>query len=174
VQLKYPYLERSLCMNKKFGWILGALVVALVAVGAYGITSASADDGDPPLQLPERFGPGGHHGGPRLDGAALEAVAGVLNMDPEAVTAALEDGKTLQDLADDAGVDMGEIKDALDGVRAEAIRERITQALENETITQEHADWLLEGLDKGFLNGPGFNFGFRGHHRVGPAPEQTE
>jgi len=33
--------------------------------------------------------------------------------------------------------------------------------MEDGTITQEHADWLLEGLDKGFLGGPG-GFGF-GH-----------
>ena len=161
-------------MNKKFGWILGALVVVLVAVGAYGITSAYADDGDPPSQLPDKHGPGGHHDGPRLEGAALEAVAGVLKMDPEDVTAALKEGKTLQDLANGAGVDMQEIKGALDAVREDVIRERINQALENETITQEHADWLLEGLDKGFLNGPGFDFGLGGHHRMGPPPEQTE
>ena len=161
-------------MNKKLGWVLGVLVVVLVAVGAYGITSAYADDGDPPLQLPGKHGPGGGCRCPRLDGAALEAVAGVLNMEPEEVTAALKDGKTMQDLADAAGVDMQEIKDALNAVQEAVIRERISQALENETITQEHADWLLEGLEKGFLNGPGFGFKFGGRPGRGAPPTATE
>jgi len=161
-------------MNKKLGWILGALVVALLAVGAYGVSSAYADDNDPPQPLLDGRGPRGHHGGPRLDGAALEAVAGLLNMEPTEVTAALQGGKTLQDLADDAGVDMQEITDALNAVRETAMRERIAQALEDGTITQEHADWLLEGLDKGFLNGPGPGFGFGHHPDKGAPPAPAE
>ena len=141
-------------MNKKYGWILGAMVITLLAVGIFGTTSAFADDGG--LERP--FGGRGGRG-PRehkLEGAALEAVAGVLNMQPDEVTNALEDGKTLQELAKDAGVDMEDIKDALGAVREESTRERIAQAVEDGTMTQEKADWLLEGLDKGFLDGPGF------------------
>jgi hypothetical protein len=37
-------------------------------------------------------------------------------------------------------------------------------------MSQEKADWLLEGLEKGFLDGPGFGFGFGPH---GPRPDQT-
>jgi hypothetical protein len=36
-------------------------------------------------------------------------------------------------------------------------------------MTQEKADWLLEGLEKGFLDGPGFGFGF-GHGPFGGPP----
>lgn len=157
-------------MNKKPGWILGALAVVLLAVGAYGVSSVYADDGDPPKGLFGKRGPAGDDRCPRLDGAALDAIAGVLNMEPDEVTAALEDGKTLQDLAEEANVDMQEIKDALDTVREEAMRERINQALEDETITQEHADWLLEGLEKGFMKGPRFGFGGR-PGRGGPPPQ---
>ena len=57
------------------------------------------------------------------------------------LSAALKEGKTLADLAAAAG--------AADG-----------------TISQEKADWLLEGLDNGFLDGPGFGPG--GPHH-GPA-----
>jgi hypothetical protein len=154
-------------MNKKFGWAIGALVITLLAVGAYGTTTVLADDNNPPLPFGER-GPGGPRGGRGLDGAALEAVAEVLDMSADDLSAALESGQTLQDLADEAGVDMQEIHDALSAVRAESMRERIAQALEDDTITQEHADWLLEGLDKGFLNGPGFRFG--GHFGKGCLP----
>jgi len=161
-------------MNKKLGWVIGTLVVVLLVVGAYGVSSAYADYNDPPKPLLDGRGPRGHHGGPRLDGAALEAVAGVLKMDPADVTAALEGGKTLQGLADDAGVDMQEITDALNAVRETEIRDRITQAVEDGNITQDHADWLLEGLDKGFLNGPGFGFGFGRHPGKGAPPAPTE
>jgi hypothetical protein len=149
-------------MNKKFGWAIGALVVVLLAVGAYGATTVYADDNDPPSAFGER-GPGGPHGGRGLEGAALEAVAEVLDMSTDDLSAALEEGQTLQDLADEAGVDMQEIFDAMSAVREESMRERVAQALEDGSMSQEKADWLLEGLDKGFLDGPGFGFGSGGH-----------
>jgi hypothetical protein len=39
------------------------------------------------------------------------------------------------------------------------LRARIEQAVSDGTMTQEKADWLNEGLEKGFLDGPGFGFG---------------
>ena len=161
-------------MNKKFGWAIGALLIALSAIGVYGTTTVFADDSNPPLPFGERGpgGPGGPRGGRGLDGAALEALAGVLDMSTDDLSVALEGGKTLQELADEAGVDIQEIHDALSAVRVESMRERIAQALEDGSITQEHADWLLEGLDKGFLDGPGFGFGpgFGGRFEKGTPP----
>lgn len=157
-------------MNKNFKWALGVLVIALLAVGVYGTTTVYADDNNPPLPFGER-GPGSPHGGRGLDGAALEVVADVLDMSTDDLSAALEEGQTLQDLADEAGVDVQEIKDALEALREERMRERIAQAVEDGTMTQEKADWLLEGLDKGFLDGPGFGFGRGGHPDKLPAAE---
>ena len=161
-------------MSKKLEWGIGALVIALLAVGAYGATTVYADDSTPPGPFGER-GPGGPRGGHVLDGAALDAAANVLNMSSDDLSAALADGKTLQELADAAGVDMQDVKDAMSAVRAESMRERISQAVQDGTMTQEKADWLLEGLDKGFLDGgPGFGFGFGGHFEKGAPPSQTE
>jgi len=162
-------------MNKKFGLAIGALVIALMAVAAYGVTAAYADDSTPPQRSSSERGPGGPHGKRSLDGTALEAVAGALNMEPDEVTAALEEGKTLQDLAHDAGVDIQVVQDALSTAREESMRERIAQAVEEGTISQEKADWLLEGLDKGFLNGPDFGFGrgFGGRPEKGTLPETS-
>jgi hypothetical protein len=145
-------------MNKKSVWIIGALVVALLAAGAFGASTALADENGPDRPWGDRgAGPGERgFGGRGLDGAALEAVAGVLNMSTDDVSAALQGGTTLQELADQAGVDMQVVRDALDAARTEGMRERIAQGLADGSLTQDHADWLLEGLEKGYLNGPGF------------------
>ena len=150
-------------MNKKFRWAIGALVIALLAVGVFGTTTAFADDNGPGHPFGNKGeGPGGERGfgGRGLDGAGLETLAGVLNMSTDDLSAALKDGNTLQELAEEAGVDMQEIKDAMNAVKEEAMRERIAQALEDGTMSQEQADWMLEGLDKGFFfNRGGFGRG---------------
>jgi transcriptional regulator with XRE-family HTH domain len=111
----------------------------------------------------ERFGRG-LPGGP-----GLEAAAQALGMTADELTAALKEGKTLEQLAEEKGVDIAEGQAALQAERETEMRERIQQALDAGTITQEHADWLLEGLDKGFLGKPGgFGIGFDGPQ--GPVP----
>jgi hypothetical protein len=162
------YFTRRINMSRKMTWLVGALALVLLVVGAYGATTVYADDTTPP----QPFGDRGPRGGRGLDGAALEAVAEVLNMSADDLSAALAEGKTLQELAEAAGVDMQEIKDAMSAVRAESMRERIAQALADGTITQDHADWLLEGLEKGYLDGPGFGFG--GHPGRGTPPATAE
>jgi hypothetical protein len=150
-------------MNKKIGWVIGTLVVVLLAAGMFGATTALADDNGPGRPLGDRGAVPGErgNGGRGLDGAALEAVAGVLNMSTEDLSAALQSGKTLQELTDQAGVDMQAVRDALGALRTESMRERISQGLADGSLTKDHADWLLEGLDKGYLDGPGFGFGGR-------------
>jgi hypothetical protein len=165
-------------MNQKFRWAIGALVIALVAVAVYGATTAYADDGNPPQGFGGhgRGGPGGPRGERSLEGAALEAAADALDMSTDDLSAALADDKTLKELADEAGVDMQEVFDAMSAVRAESMRERIAQAVEDGSMPQEKADWLLEGLDKGFLDGPGFGIGrgFGDRPEKGDPPAQVE
>ncbi len=93
-------------------------------------------------------------------------------MTTDELATALKDGKTLEQLAEEQGVDFADVQAAMQAARDTEMHDRIQQALDDGTITQEHADWLLEGLDKGFLNGPGgFGFGFGGPHGPGPAPD---
>lgn len=156
-------------MNKKYLIVIGGLLAALLVAGVIGATSAYAQEETPPAFGP--MGKGRGPGGPGfgLDDAALEAAAQALGMTTDEVSSALKDGKTLQDLATEAGVDIEEVHAAIQAVRETEMRERIAQAVEDGTMTQEKADWLLEGLDKGFLfDGQGFGFGPGGGR--GPRP----
>ncbi len=215
-------------MKKKFGWIAGTLMLGLLVVGAFGATVAYADDGGPkgPMgqhgdgvggkrsldgtaldtvaalldmtpeevtaaleagqNLPELADAAGvdmqdikdalsklrgESGRGRFDGDALDTIADLLGMTPEEVTAALEAGQTLPELADKAGVNIEEIKDTMSAQREEAMRERINSAVEDGSMSQEQADWMLEGLDKGFLGKQG-GFGGHGGHGFDRSPSQ--
>jgi hypothetical protein len=158
-------------MNKKLPKIVGGVVVVLMLIGAAGATIAYAQDGPPPTLpadgQPGRRGPGGPGG--FLHGTELTAAAEALGMTTDELSTELQNGKTLPDLADAAGVDLQVVKDAINAAHAEELRQWIGQSVTDGTMTQEKADWLLEGLDKGFLDGPGFGFGFR-HGPGGPPP----
>ena len=151
-------------MKNKMLIVIGGLLAALLVVGVVGATSAYAQSSDTPNVGLMNFGrgPGGGHGF-GLGDAELEAAANALGMTTDEVQSALQSGKTLQDLADEAGVDIADVQAAIQAVHVTEMRDRIQQAVDDGTITQENADWLLEGLDKGFIGVPGaFNLGFGG------------
>lgn len=157
-------------MKNKIPMLIGGFLAVLVVVGAVGAGIAYADDSTPlvPSSLPAE---GRGHGGPRLSDAELEAAAKVLGMTTDEISAALKDGRTLEDLATEAGVDFADLQEALQTVRNEEMRTRIEQAVTDGTMSQDKADWLLEGLDKGYLDGHSFGFGpgGRGGHGQPPA-----
>ena len=156
-------------MKSKMSVLIAGLLVALLVVGVIGATSAYAQGG---ARVELRGG--GPWGGRGLGLEGLQVAAEALNMTTDELITALRSGKTLQELADEAGVDLEDVRDAIQAARADEMRERIQQAVDEGAITQEHADWLLEGLDNGFLGGP-FGFGLGGHRGpgFGPAPDQT-
>jgi hypothetical protein len=151
-------------MKNRKSILIGGLLVALLVIGVIGATNAYAQG---PTSTPL------HEGGPGVRGrglgqAELEAAAKVLGMTTDELSTALQSGKTLEELAQDANVDVQDVKDAIQAAHATEMRSRIQQALDDGTITQENADWLLEGLDKGFIGVPGaFGFGFGGPHGPG-------
>ena len=158
-------------MKTKTKWsvLIGGMLVALLAVGVLGATNVYAQRAS--SELLHGRGPGG---GLHLGTAELEAAAKVLNMTTDELTAALESGKTLETIADEAEVDFADVQAAIQAVHATELRERIQQALDDGTITQENADWLLEGLDKGFIGvHGGFGFGGPYGHGFGPGSNQT-
>ena len=157
-------------MKNRKTLLMSGLLIALLAVGVIGATTVFAQT---PADIPlHGRGPGGRG----LSDEALAAAADALNMTTDELSTALQSGQSLEELAEEAGVDIEDVRAAIQAVRETELRERIAQAVEDGTITQEHADWLLEGLEKGFLNGPG-GFGF-GHGPKGegvpPAGQPTQ
>ena len=164
-------------MKNKLFTLIGGFLAVMLVIGVLSATSAYAQDSS--SDVFHGRGPGGGRG--LGDGVALQAAAEALGMTTDEVINALRSGSTLEKLAEEAGVDIEDVREAIQAARTTQLRERIQQALEEGTITQEHADWLFEGLDNGFIGGPG-GFGFGGRHGPGfgpgsnpiPAPESTQ
>lgn len=93
---------------------------------------------------------------------ALEAAAGALGMTADELQTQLWGGMTLADLAEEAGVNLADVQAAVQAAQEQATRDQIAQAVEDGTLTQAHADWLLEGLDNGYWSGFGGG-GHKGH-----------
>ena len=116
--------------------LIAALVIGAVGVTAIGIAYAG-------------------EAGPR------EGLAELLGLDREELRALLSSGSTIQELADEAGVDLEAYQEEMAANRQEEMKARIEEALAEGEISQDQADWLLEGLEKGYLNGPFFGPGGR-------------
>ena len=155
-------------MKNKMLIMVGGLLVALLVVGIIGATAGYAQGASQAPAL-NGTGPGDGRGGPRLGQAELEAAAKVLGMTTDELTTAMKSGKTLEQLAADRGVDIQKVKDAIQAAHVTEMRDRIQQAVDDGTITQANADWLLEGLDKGYIGMPG-GFGLGGPHGHGNRP----
>jgi uncharacterized membrane protein len=142
-------------MSKK--WLLvissGALV-GLLLVGLAGGTLVFAQDTG---TAPSQPGPGGRGDMLGWGGGSwteFDVAAEALGLTPNELFVKLHDeGKTLTEIAEEKGVDITAVQDALNASRTEAQRQSIEQAVADGTMSQEQADWLLEGLEKGFMGG---------------------
>jgi hypothetical protein len=152
-------------MSKKRLVVLssGALL-ALLLVGLVGGTLVFADENDPTIGEP---GAHGHWGGFGFGGrswAVFDTAAEILGLTPDGLFAELHDaGKALTEIAEEQGVDTEALREAMNASRAETMRQRTEEAVANGDLSQEQADWMLEGLDKGFMGGRrGMGMGRRG------------
>ena len=145
-------------MKKKL-MILAGSALAVVILGAALIVPTLAQEPAPepgaPLDCRGRgFGLWG--GGWSVFDAAAEA----LGLTPEGLFGELHGGKTLADVAGD---DLEVVQEAVQAARTEHTKEAIAQAVEDGRLTQEQADWMLEGQEQGFMRGRGgFGHGMRG------------
>lgn len=147
------------------GGLAALLVVGLVAGGVlFAATTASAQETEPtpgPLWEGRGWGMFGWGGG---SWTIFDTIAEALGLTPdELFTESHDEGKTVVEIAEERGVDLSAVKDTLDARRDEARREAIQQAVEDGRITQEQADWMLEGIEQGY----GLGYGGRGMGRGG-------
>ena len=152
-------------MTKKRLALLGGLSLIVVLVASLtGATFVFADESTPTPETPLGF----HGGGFGLWGGSwttFDTAAEVLGLTPEELFAELHAGNTLEEIAEAQGVELEAVQDAINAARGEAMQDAIEQAVEDGDITQEQADWLLEGLEQGFFP-MGRSFGF-GHGMKG-------
>jgi len=135
------------------------MLVAIVA--ALGISSLAFAQESTPAAPAAPLAHGGGFGRGPYSQEALAAAAEVLGMTVDELSTQLWGGKPLADLAAEAGVELQAVRDAIEAAQLEAIRADIAQAVEDGSITQAQADWLLEGLDNGYWgSGSGFGRGF--------------
>ncbi len=122
--------------------LIGLLVLSLVGVTAIGVAYAESDPPRP-----------------------HELLADLLGLTPEELHEQFQDGKSLEDLAENAGIDLEELKDTLESAREDIFKTKIQEALDNGDLSEDHANWLSEGLKNGFLGGEGRlgGFGPKGH-----------
>lgn len=107
------------------------------------------------------LGHGGHHGGDRI---GLETAADALGLTEAELRTALEpDGTSLADVAQDQGVDVGTLVDAL----VQAQQDRIAQAVEDGRLTQAEADQRLADLEARVTERVNSDDPVRGHHGRG-------
>lgn len=159
---------------KRLATLMGALALITV-LGVFSVSAALAQTDTPttPDTAPktEKTAPwlGGRGFGFGGRGGSFEnfdAMAEALNLTPTQLFEQLHSGKTLAEIAEAQGVDLAAVQEAANAARVQAMKDAIAQAVTDGKITQERADWLLQGLDKGYLGkGRGLDFGFgsRGH-----------
>jgi hypothetical protein len=138
------------------------------------------EEGLGPRMRGGKFGSGyGAHGfGAGPENSLVGVAADELNMSVQDLVAELQDGKSIAEVAEDKGVDPQSIADAF----LDKLAERLGQAVQDEKLTQERADWMLEQAEEhvqerlneplafegpcpgGFRGGPGMRpgGGFRG------------
>lgn len=157
--------------------LVGLLVFGAIAVLMTGVALAQDETPtEPDTVVPHAWGYGKGYGRGMGGQVGMEAAAEALGMTADELQTQIWGGKTLADLAEEKGIDLADlqatVEAAVQAEREATMRSAIEQALEDGTITQDNADWLLEGLEKGFLmhgfgvgSGPGFGGrgGFHGH-----------
>jgi hypothetical protein len=147
-------------------------MAALVLAGL-GAQAVYADTDTPPTPPDgRRIFAGGKPGMRRLGPAGLEAAANVLGMTTDELSAELESGRVLAELAGQKGVPFEDVQAAIREAHQQQMLERINQAVADGSMTQAKADWLIEGIENGYMDGPGFGFGFGpGGPRGGRGPK---
>jgi hypothetical protein len=156
-------------MKKKLLIGAGVALIVLLLAGLGGAAFVFAQE--PTLPIPF-----GWHGGGRGMGGfgrggfgwagggpwtMFDTAAETLGLTPEELFAELRAGKSPAEIAEERGVEIETVYDAVSAARSEVMQQAIEQAVEDGRLGQEQADWLLKGLEQGlFPMGRGFGHGW--------------
>jgi hypothetical protein len=145
--------------------MVGIVVVGLLTVSVAGSALAQ---GTAPSAAPNAVGmQRGGFGREMCGETGTEAAAKALGLSVDQMSAELWGGRTMADLADRAGVDLTTVWNAVQGACKDVQRNAVEQAVTDGSLTREKADWLLEGLDKGYWGSGAADGGF-GPGMLGP------
>ncbi|HSM54596.1 MAG TPA: hypothetical protein VK879_00445 [Candidatus Sulfomarinibacteraceae bacterium] len=138
--------------------LAGMLLILALVVGLVGASDAFAQETDPDATGAYNYGRGPFRGqGPGLQYRQVdpdvmhEAIAEALGVTVEEFETARAEGQTLYELAQELGIDMDTVWEAMRAVKAEAIE----QALADGLITEAQAEWLLSRPGPGAGMGAG-------------------
>ena len=145
-------------MKKKLLVVAGVMLVVLLLAGLVGATFVFAQEPTPTFPFGGRGGGFAWAGGGQW--TMFDTAAETLGLTPEELFAELHAGKSLDEIAEAKGVDVQTVYDAMNVARAEAEKQAIQQAVEDGRMSQEQADWMLQGLEQGWGGGRGFGRGF--------------
>ena len=149
---------------------VGALVLLLGGLGASAVFAqdVAPETADAPARgILDRV-PGLFDFGPGGGWTIFDTIADELGLTPVELFTELHDGQTVEEVAEAQGVNLEALRDTLEANREQARRDEIDQAVEDGNMTQEQADWLLEGLDNGYMShGRSFGHGFEGGRMKG-------
>ena len=145
---------------------LGLTVLVLI-VTALGVGAVFAQTTTPPANGIAPQARGGFGRGAMCGQAGLDAAAKALKMTSTELQAQLWGGQTLSGLADKASVKIADVQSAVQAACQQAQIDAINQAVKDGKLTQANADWLIEGIQKGYIGGKG-GFGFGGFGGFGP------
>ena len=169
--------------------IMVATIVAVVLLGHVLIASARGSAGYASMgsamtgyTLPYTgtlpFGPGGMMGGwgrgwmgsmmaaGGMHEQVWTAIAEKLGMSYDELVAAVQNGQTIQQLAEAKGVSLDDLKQAALDAKQAALAELVKQGV----LTQAQADWILERMDSMPMFNFGSGFGPGGCHGVPGVP----
>lgn len=107
----------------------------------------------------------GLYGGRRFGGAlfgrfssgswttVFDAVAEALGLNPTGLFERLHDGESLTEIAEAQSVEWADVQEAIEVARVDTRQEAIQRALEEGRMSEDQAEWLLKGLEEGYLPG---------------------
>jgi hypothetical protein len=152
-------------MLKKLSLLVGVLTL-ITLLGAVAVSTAYAQPTTPQTSGPtiKTFGRMGLWSGLARGGwiSSFDAMAEALKLTPVQLFEQLHSGKTLAEIAQAQGVELQAVMDAVKAAQAQSMKDRINQAVQDGKMTQDQADWLLKGLEQGYMGGKMRGFGF-GH-----------